>query len=320
MKNDQFVNNSIVIKKRNKGAINTSKKFKVTTDTLFNIIIVAIISIISVSLLYPFIYVISVSLSNYKLAAEVTFYPKGLTFDAYGYIFSLKNVQSGYLNTLKYTFTGVFINMIMTILCAYPLSKKWLPGRTAVNIFILVTMYFSGGLIPLYLLVDALGMRNTMWSLVVPAAISTWNMIIVRTYFLNNIPSEIEESCYIDGANELRLLVNIYLPLSKPILATISLFYFIGHWNSWFMPSIFLDDSSKYPIQLVLRNVMVTSGSSFLGQSQAAELGKFMKNQEIDVNSLNNALTIAVVLPIIFIYPFCQKYFIKGVMIGSLKG
>ena len=297
----------------------TKSNFPIDSDTIFNSIIMIAIFLICVVMIYPFVYVLSVSLSNYKFVHEVTFYPKGFTLDAYGYILSLRNVQSGYINTIKYTFAGVAVNMIMTVLCAYPLSKKWLPGRAAVNIFILITMYFGGGLIPLYLLVDALKMRNTIWALIIPGAINTWNMIILRTYFMNGISFEIEESCYIDGINEFQMLFKIFMPLSKPILATIGLYYFVAHWNSWFGPSIFLDDETKYPIQLVLRNVMATAGSSYLAQSQAAELGKFMKNQAIDTNTLNNALTIAVVLPIIFIYPFCQKYFIKGVMIGSLK-
>jgi putative aldouronate transport system permease protein len=288
---------------------------------LFDVVVVSVLAIISIIMIYPFLYIVAVSLSNYKLVPYVTFYPMGINFDAFRYIFSLHNVQVGYFNSVKYTFVGVSINMIMTILCAYPLSKKRLIGRGVVNIFILITMYFGGGLIPSYLLItNVLHIQNSIWAIVLPGALGTWNMIVLRTYFMSSIPSDIEESCYIDGANEWQVLFKIYLPLAKPILATIGLFYFVGAWNSWFPASIYLDNAKDYPIQLVLRNVIATTGSSFLGQSQTELMKNISTNARIDGNSLNNALTLAVVLPIILIYPFCQRYFIKGVMVGSIKG
>ncbi len=290
---------------------------------LVYVFILILIGLIALLMLYPFLYIISVSLSDYRYVSQVTFFPIGLNFDAYQYIFQLKNVQSGYLNTIIYTAVGLAINMVMTVLCAYPLSKKRLPGRRFFNILVLITMYFSAGLIPSYLLVtNYLHINNTIWALVLPGAIGTWNMIVLRTYFISSIPSEIEESCRIDGASELQMLLQIYLPLSLPILVTIGLFYFVGLWNSWFPASLYLDNAEDWPIQLVLKNVMSTQGASLLsGQSGTIAVGQMGKsNSRTDVNSLNNALTLAVALPIILIYPFCQKFFIKGVMVGSLKG
>lgn len=287
-------------------------------DLLFDLVITAAIVLICVAMVYPFLYTISVSLSHYKQVQYVTFFPRGFTTAAYRFIFAQPNIQRGYANTFLYTTLGVTISMALTTLCAYPLSKKWLPGRAGFSVLILITMYFGGGLIPIYLLVNLLGLYNTLWALIIPGALGSWNMIVMRTYFQTSIPVELEESSFIDGANEFTILSRIYLPLSKPILATLSLFYFVGIWNSWFPASIYLSDKDKYPIQLILRNAMITLGSSNLG-ADSATLGKLV-GEEIDYQSLNNALTIAVVLPIIFIYPFCQRYFIKGIMIGSIKG
>ena len=290
---------------------------------LVYILILFVIGILAVIMLYPFLYIVSISLSDYRYASQVTFLPIGFTFDAYKYIFQLKNVQSGYWNTLVYTVVGLAINMVMTVLCAYPLSKRRLIGRKFLNIFILITMYFGGGLIPSYLLVtNYLHINNTIWAMVLPGAIGTWNMIVLRTYFLNSIPNEIEESCRIDGAGEMQMLLKIFLPLSLPILVTIGLFYFVGLWNSWFPASLYLDNAKDWPIQLVLKNVMSTQGASLLsGQSGTIAMGQMGKGSgKIDANTLNNALTLSVALPIILLYPFCQKFFIKGVMVGSLKG
>ena len=292
---------------------------KTKGEVSFDIINIIVVTLLCALMIYPFLYMVSVSLSDYDLVSDVRLLPKGFTTLAYQYIFRLKNVQSGYLNSLLYTTTGVAVSMLLTILCAYPLSKKWLPGKKFFNIFILITMYFGGGLIPSYLLVSGLGMRNTIWAIIIPGALSSYNMIVMRTYFQDSIPAEVEESCQIDGANQYQTLMHIYLPLAKPILATITLFYLVVMWNSWFSASIYLDSSDMYPIQLVLRNAMSTSGSAFLGNSSAA-LGQLGVNQQVNYLSLNYALTIAVVLPVLVIYPFCQKYFVKGVMVGSLKG
>ena len=287
---------------------------KTKGDIVFDTCNILLIVIICAVMIYPFIYMVSVSFSDYEFVSDVRLLPKGFNTDAYQYIFQLSDVQRGYFNSFLYTIVGVAISMFLTTLLAYPLSKKWLPGRSFFAVLVLITMYFGGGLIPTYLLVTGLGMRNTIWAIVLPGALNTYNMIVMRSYFTSSIPAEIEESCEIDGANQFQTLTKIYLPLSKPILATITLFYLVVAWNAWFPASIYLDDKAMYPIQLILRNAMTTN--IFLSNPGAA-LGQL---GQVNYMSLNYALTIAVILPVLIIYPFCQKYFVKGVMVGSLKG
>ncbi len=292
---------------------------KTRGEIVFDVIIIISMILISFLMIYPFIYMISVSVSDYKLVSDVVFLPKGFTLSAYRVVFSLKNIQRGYLNSAIYTIGGVMISMCLTTLAAYPLSKKWLPGRAFFAALTIITMYFGGGLIPVYLLVNSLGMIDSVWAILIPGAMNTYYMIVMRTYFTNSIPGEIEESCQIDGATQLQTLFYIFLPLSKPILATLTLFYGVIAWNSWFSASIYLNTESLYPIQLILRNAMATNGSAFLGGS-AAQIAEIGRDTRINYMSLNYALTIAVIAPIMVIYPFCQKYFVKGVMVGSLKG
>ena len=298
----------------------TLKKRKKPIDVPYYIIAV-FIGLVAAAMLYPFVYIIAISLSDFHEIHRVTIFPIGFHIDAYKFIFQLKNVQSGYVNTLVYTITGVAINMTLTTVCAFALSRRWMPGRSFFNILILITMFFGGGLIPSYLLVtNVLNIGNSIWALVLPGAIVPWNMIIMRTYFMNSIPSELDESAKIDGAGELTMLMRIYLPLSVPIFITIALFCFVGHWNSWFPASIYMDDSTKWPIQLVLRNSISTGGSSITSGAGVTIPVPEGRLPRASIQTLSNALTISVVLPIIMIYPFCQKYFIKGIMVGSLKG
>lgn len=295
----------------------TSRKTR--GEVVFDIVNMVLIVFLCLLMVYPFLYMLSVSVSEYTRVSDVILFPKGFTMSAYITVFNLKNVQIGYLNSLIYTVGGVSISMLTTTLCAYPLSKKWLPGRSFFSTIVIITMYFGGGLIPVYLLINSLHMINTMWSILIPGAMNTYFMIVMRTYFTNSIPGEIEESCQMDGANQLQTLLYIFLPLSKPILATLTLFYIVITWNSWFSASIYLTNADLYPIQLVLRNAMSTNGSAFLGNT-AAQVANMGKDAKVNYMSLNYALTVAVILPIMVIYPFCQKYFVKGVMVGSLKG
>lgn len=287
----------------------TSRKSK--GDVILDISLYILIGLIAALLVYPFLYMISVSISDYDKVVEVVLLPKGLNFRAYGKIFTMPLVMTGYLNSFLYTFTGLLVSMALTILTAYPLSKSWLPGRRVISIFVLITMYFGGGLIPIYLLVTKyLSWKNSILAIIVPGALNTYYMIITRTFFVTGVPKAIEEAAQIDGATEMQTLIRIFLPLSTPILATVGLYYFVMMWNSWFSASIYLTDKDMYPIQLVLRNAL-SSGNIWLGDNSSGD---------INYKSMDYALTISVVLPIVFIYPFCQKYFIKGVMVGSLKG
>lgn len=287
--------------------------------TLFDCILVLIVGVMIVMMLYPFLYVISVSVSDTQRVANVTFYPLGFSTASYEYLLAMKNVTNGYLNSLLYTVSGTLVSLLLTTICAYPLSKKWLPGRNIITVFIVFTMYFSGGLIPSYLLVNNLHMSNSFLALIIPGAINTWYMILMRTYFIQNIPIELEESSNIDGANEYQIFTRVYLPLSIPIMATIALFYIVGQWNSWFAASIYLSDAGKYPIQLILRNALSVA-NSFVATNTSLALNSLIESGKVNVTSLNNALTVAVVAPIIILFPFVQKYFVKGIMVGSLKG
>ena len=287
-----------------------SKK-KSKGDIAFDIINVILITLICVILIYPFIYMVSVSISDYTRVSEVVLFPKGISFSAYAAIFRMHSILIGYANSFLYTITGVLVNMLMTILCAYPLSKSYMLGKKFLSVIVLITMYFGGGLIPSYLLITSvLHLNETIFAIIIPGAINTYYMIIMRTYFLTSIPREIDEACEIDGANQWQTLIRIYMPLSVPILATIALYYIVIMWNSWFPASLYLSNPDQHPIQLILRNSMSTN-NIWVGDSNVGD---------VNYKSLNYALTVAVILPIIITYPFCQRFFVKGVMVGSLKG
>ncbi|MDF2814385.1 MAG: lplC5 [Paenibacillus sp.] len=264
---------------------------------------------------YPLyhIFVVSISDGHSVLRGEVNFWPVGPNLDTYRLLLHDSAILRSYGNTILYTSVGTLVNLCCTILCAYPLSKKEFYGRSFFTLMIVFTMFFSGGLIPSYLLVQKLHMMNTMWALIVPGAISAWNMIVMRTFF-QGLPNELFESARMDGANEWLVLWRIVLPLSLPIIATISMFYAVGHWNSFFPALIYLDEKAKYPVQILLRNIVV--------MGQMSEQSQELSGPYAAVTSTNikYAVIMIVVAPIIAVYPFIQKYFIKGVMIGSLKG
>ena len=245
---------------------------------------------------------------------EIWLLPKGLTLEPYRLVFENESIWRGYYNTIIYTAIGTLINIIMTVLAAYPLSRKDLPGYQFIMIIIVFTMFFNGGLIPLYLLVRDLGMANTMWALIIPSAISTYNLIIMRTFFHSTIPNAIQESAFMDGCSNTRLLLNIVLPLSKPILAVMVLFYAVAHWNAYFAALIYLRDRELYPLQLILREILIQNQTNEItieaGIAEKLLIGESMKYAVIIVSSI----------PVLVLYPFIQKYFVKGVMIGSIKG
>lgn len=293
---------------------------KTKGDIVFDCVNTFLIILITAVMIYPFLYIVSVSITPYEKVPYVKLFPLGFSFDVYKYIFALPSVRSGYLNSLFYTVAGTLFSLILTIFTAYPLSKSWLPFRKVIVIFIIITMYFGGGLIALFLVLNSYGLYNTRMVILVSSGISTYNVMVMNSFF-KGLPHELEEAAYVDGANELTILLKVILPLSKPILATISLFYAVGQWNSWFNHYIFLDDSSKYPIQLILRNMMISSGSGIDPSDASVALQKVgAEAKNINNTSLNYALTVAIVAPILCVYPFVQKYFVKGVLVGSLKG
>jgi putative aldouronate transport system permease protein len=266
---------------------------------------------------YPIYYIFIVSISDGNLVTRglIKFYPMDITFDAYKVVFNNPKIWQAYSNTLLYTTVGTAINVIMTALCAFPLSRKDFYGRNIFIFMVAVTMFISGGLIPVYLVVQKLGLIDTMWALMLPTAISTFNMIIMKTYF-EGIPVALQESAYLDGANELQVLWKIILPLSLPVMATMVLFYAVHHWNSFFPALIYLNDSEKFPVQVLLRNIVIAGEFA----DQTADVGSASSNFRVVATNYKFAVIIITILPILVAYPYLQKYFVKGAMIGALKG
>ena len=296
---------------------------KKSSDRIFNIIIYLIVIIVLIAVLYPLVYIISASISSPTAvnSGKMWLFPKDITFEGYQIIFKNKDIWNGYLNTIIYTLIGTMVNLIFTIPAGYALSRRELPGRNVIMKFILVTMFISGGLIPSYLLITGLGLKNSMWALILPGAVSVYNLIVVRTYFQSNVPEELIESAIIDGASVFRIFFEIVLPLSKPILAVMALFYGIGHWNQYFGALLYIDDRSKYPLQMILREILVIQDmSSNPNMSISGEMAQFLYSQQQLAQVIKYGVMIVSTLPIILIYPFLQKYFVKGVMIGSIKG
>lgn len=285
-------------------------------EKIFDAVIYTIATLVIVIVLYPLIFVVSASFSDPAkvLSGEVWLLPKNITFEAYTNILHNGKIWTGYTNTIIYTVVGTAVNIVMTVLAAYPLSRPDLPGRKVLMVLITLTMFLGGGLIPSYLLVKNLGLLDTMWALIIPGAIATYNLIVMRTYFQTSIPWELQEAAHIDGCSNWRLLLNIILPLSKPILAVMVLFYAVGHWNSYFNSLIYIRNEAKYPLQLVLREILLIS------QSDAVDANVGLENKVLLAESIKYAVIMISSLPILIMYPFVQRHFVKGVMIGSIKG
>ena len=274
----------------------------------------------------PILHIASISLSdNISVdAMRVSLIPVGWDLAAYKVILTKGGVPRAFMNSVYYTALGTTINIVLTTAMAYGLSKKRIAFRKLLTILIVIPFFFSGGLIPLYLLVRKLGMYNTVWALVVPPAIGVWNIIILRTFF-QSLPQELEDSGVVDGANDMVIFARIALPMTKAAIATITLFCAVGHWNSWFSAIIYLRDAERYPLQVLLRQIIMFAGEaerlSSQGDFEAAELS-FAKRQamRINVDRIKYAMLFVSIFPMLILYPFLQKYFVKGLMIGSLKG
>ncbi|GHU79106.1 sugar ABC transporter permease [Clostridia bacterium] len=269
--------------------------------------------------LYPLVFVVSSSFSEPAevLKGNVLLFPKGINVDSYRRVFAHDSIMRGYLNSLIYTVAGTLVNMIMTVLCAYPLSRKDLVGKTTITSLIVFTMYFSGGLIPTYLVVSRwLNLKNTIFALVLPGAISVYNMIIMRSYFVSSIPDELNDAALIDGCSHIRLLTRVMLPLSMPVLAVVGMYYLVGHWNAWFDALIYMSDRKRYPLQLVLKSVLVDGTESLVSETDL----ETAVNQLMLSESIKYAVIVVASVPVLLIYPFLQRFFVKGVMVGALKG
>ena len=273
--------------------------------------------------LYPLIYIISASISNPHLvnSGEMWLLPKGITFEGYRTLLGNSSIWRGYLNTIYYTVLGTSINLLVTLPCAYALSREDFYGRRAFTNFMLVTMFLSGGLIPSYLLIRSLGMLNTVWALVIPGAVSVYNVVVTRTFFQSTIPREMEEAAIVDGCSDFRLFMQIVLPLSTPIIAVMALFYGVGHWNSFFNALIYLSDRSMYPLQMILREILILQDmSSNTVNNVTSEMANMLYSKQQLAQVIKYGVMIVSSLPVIIVYPFLQKYFVKGMMVGSIKG
>ena len=287
-------------------------------DRLFDIGVYVLLTIAMLIVLYPLYFVVIASVSDPMdvLAGKVIWKPSGFSLEAYRMVFKDSQVMTGYRNTIAYTLAGTSLNIMLSIAAAYPLSRRNLKGKGLVMGMMVFTMFFSGGLIPTYITISNLGLLNTFAVMILPTAISVYNVMIMRTFFMNSIPYELEEAAYVDGATHFRTLYSVVLPLSKPILAVMVLFYAIAHWNSYFNAMIYLSDKERYPLQLVLRTILVQSQSS--EEILADVQGTF--NRMLMSETIKYALIIVASVPVLCLYPFLQKYFVQGVMIGSVKG
>ncbi len=283
---------------------------------IFNYVFLTLLTLI---FLIPFIIVFSTSfVTEQEVARRGAFilFPQQFSLGAYKVLLSQgSSLVSSYKITLFRVIVGTFVNLLFTTTLAYGLSKKTLPGRNFFITLIFITMLFSGGLIPSFMLIKALGLYNNIWVMIIPGAVSAWNMILMRNFF-SQIPESLEESAMLDGATPLEILVKIILPLSMPIIATIGLFYAVGHWNAWFDASIYINDTKKLPVQVFMRNVILSMSSKELDGAVLNEVAGVKPTAE----TLKSAVIIITTLPILCVYPFIQKYFVKGIMVGSIKG
>ncbi len=284
-------------------------------DKAFYVADYILVSMVICITLYPFLYIISASFSDATALGrgEVWLLPKGFSLVAYKLVIENNRIWTSYYNTIWYVVVGTAFNMIMTTLTAYPLSRKKFSARDKIMMFIAFTMFFSGGLVPTYLLVQTIGLINSRWSLVIPAAISTWNLILMRTFF-EGIPESLHEAATIDGCSEFKIMFKIFLPLSLPVMAVMVLFYAVAHWNSFFSALMYLNDQDKYPLQIVLRKILMQYDQ---GDDM---LQNITKGRDVVGQSVRYATIVVSTVPILLVYPFLQKYFVKGVMIGAIKG
>jgi putative aldouronate transport system permease protein len=287
---------------------------KTIGDQVSGFFIIAGMCVVMIITVYPFLFVFSMSISDpkYVLEQSVWLFPKGFSVESYKRVFENPDIWTSYYNTVFYTVIGTVLNVMLTIFGAYPLSRRSFFARNHLMIFIVFTMFFSGGLIPLFILIKDLGLYNTRWAMIIPGAISAFLIIVARTFF-QSIPESLDESAKMDGANDITIMFRIIMPLSKPIIAVLTLFYAVGHWNSYFSAMIYLPDVKLQPLQLYLVKILIQNQDK-LSEGLTDEL-----NRALFTLQLKYSIIIVAILPILLIYPFLQKYFAKGVMLGSLK-
>lgn len=284
-------------------------------EKCFDGINVFILALVAVLMVFPFIYITALSFSDEKTIAQggLILFPKGWSLEAYRYIFSTDTLMRSLYNSILITVCGTAVNLTMTSLMAYPLAKSHLRGRRVIIMFVVFTILFSGGLIPTFLVVKWTGLLDSMWSVIIPTSISAFYLIILKNFF-QQIPEGLEESAKIDGANDMVILLRIVLPLSLPAMATFALFYAVNHWNMYFQAIMYINDNSKWPIQVLLRQIVILSQSSIGDNSSMAD------EVILPPQSIKMAVIVFATIPIMLVYPFLQKHFAKGVLLGSVKG
>ncbi|MEG0085708.1 MAG: carbohydrate ABC transporter permease [Niameybacter sp.] len=301
------------MKKVKKGKMNETRQ-----DKIFMLINMVILWLILIVVAYPLIYVLSASFSNPQAVSsgKVWLWPVDFTLRGYEVVFQHPDIIRGFVNALYITVLGSVVQVIITIMTAYPLSRKTLYGKGIITLFFTFTMFFGGGLIPTFILINNLGLYNTYWALILPGAVGVYNVIVARTFFQTTIPEDLFEAGQLDGCSDFRFLLSIVLPLSKPIIAVLIMFYAVGHWNSYFGPMIYLSDKELYPLQIVLRNILVQNQFDSQMMMDVAT----MEQQKGLAELIKYAVIVVSSVPMLILYPFIQKHFVKGMMVGAIKG
>ncbi|MGZ9583611.1 carbohydrate ABC transporter permease [Paenibacillus marinisediminis] len=287
-------------------------------DRILVTLIYIFLTIILIIILLPLLYIVSSSLSSPQavVSGKVWIFPIDMTFAGYKAVFQNPQIGTGYANSLFYTAVGTMLNVVLTVMLAYPLSRKTFYGRHVVMVLLVITMLFDGGLIPFYLVVKNLHLLDTRWAMILPGAMAVFQVIIARTFFQTTIPDELAEAAELDGCGDIRFMTSVVLPLSKPILAVMTLMYAVGHWNAYFDALIFLRSQNLFPLQIVLRNILIMNT---VDATMLANADQVLAQQGLK-DLLKYSLIVVASAPVLIIYPFVQKHFVKGVMIGSLKG
>ncbi|MDO4829033.1 MAG: carbohydrate ABC transporter permease [Clostridia bacterium] len=292
------------------------------SDVIYDTILFILLSLVFLVVAYPLYFVIISSVSDPIAVSngEVTFYPIGFTLDGYREVFKTNTVVRGFLNSLLYTVCGVSVNLLVTLPTGYALSRKDFALKKFVTFFYMLTMFIGGGMMPTYLIVKQTGLLNSMWALIIPGAMGVYNMIVAKTFFTTNIPLELMEAAKLDGCGNTRFFFHIVLPLSGAITAILVLYYGQGHWNSYFSALLYINDREKWPLQLELRNILLLNMNTMTKEFITEEMRKEQARREALANMMKYSLIIISSIPMLIVYPFVQKYFVKGVMIGSVKG
>ncbi|GAA3412511.1 carbohydrate ABC transporter permease [Paenibacillus hodogayensis] len=282
-------------------------------ETVFGYFNVLILTLLSLTMILPFVHIAAKSFSSeaHVLAKDILLWPRGFTTISYEYVLSNKQFFASFGNSVFITVVGTAISMALTVLAAYPLSRKGLPYTRFLMLLFVITMFFSGGLIPTYLVVKGVGLLNSLWALILPGALAPFNLILIRNFFLG-VPDALEESARMDGASNFRILLSVYLPLSVPSLATVGMFYAVGYWNQFFQAMMYITDRSLMPLQMFLLQLVTDEKSADMVVSDVF--------REVTPETVRAAAILCAVLPILFVYPFIQRYFVKGVMLGAVKG